>query len=132
MGLPHESFIHAGGGEGRARAVRPRTLGAVYLSIPLFIAVIIIAVTPVMYGTLKHRQWEDTEEASLARAAAAGQLAAPASVPAAALTFHDHSTPDAAREEAMTLLARLEQLRDFFVHDETAGTVSGPAVNTAD
>jgi putative exporter of polyketide antibiotics len=107
-------------------------MGAVYWSIPLFIAVIILAVMPVLYGTLKHRQWEETEEASLARAAAAGQLAAPASVPAAALTSHGPSTLDAAREEAMALLVRLEQLRDLFVHDEAAGTVTGPAVHTAD
>lgn len=107
-------------------------MGAVYWSIPLFVVMIIIAVTPVLYGTLKHRQWEEAEEASLARAAAAGQLVAPASVPAGALTSHDHSTLDAAREEAMELLARLEQLRDFFVHDEAAGTVTRPAVNTAD
>ena len=103
-------------------------MGAVYWSIPLFIAVIIVAVMPVLYGTLKHRHWEEAEEASLARAAAAGQLAAPASVPASALTSHDHSTLDAARKEAIELLARLEQLRDFFVHDEAAGPVTGPAV----
>jgi len=93
-------------------------MGAVYWSIPLFVTVIVVAVTPVLYGTLKHRQWEEAEEASSAQGAAARHLGLRASVPVVAEISADRSTLEFAREEAAALLARLEQLRDFFAHEE--------------
>ena len=107
-------------------------MGAVYWSIPLFVAAIVIAVTPVLYGTLKHRQWEEAEQASLAQAGAAGHLGLRASVPVAAEVSDDRSPFELAREEALALLVRLEQLRDLLVPEDAFATDREPAANTVD
>ena len=110
-------------------------MGAVFWSIPLFFAVIVVAVTPVLYGTLKHRQWEEAEEASSAQGAAARHLGLRAPVPVVAEISADRSTLEFAREEAAALLARLEQLRDFFAHEEALARDrihTKPAANTVD
>ena len=110
-------------------------MDALYWSIPLCVAAIVIAVTPVLYGTLKHRQWEEAEDASLALAAAAGHLGPRASVPIVVEVSDDRSTLEFDREEARALVARLEQLRDFFAHEEALARDrmhTEPAANTVD
>jgi hypothetical protein len=107
-------------------------MGAVYWSIPLFVVVIMVAVIPLLHGTLKHRQWEEAEQASWAQATAAGHLGLRASVPVAAEVSDDRSPFELAREEARALLVRLEQLRELLVPEDAFATDMEPAANTVD
>jgi hypothetical protein len=112
-------------------------MGAVYLSIPLFLVMIVIAVTPVLYGTLKHRQWEEAELASWAQPVSARRQAVPASIPITTEVPDSGPHKPGTREEAMAALARLERLRDYFekeldrlrLHSESAAGIPAEAAD---
>jgi hypothetical protein len=88
-------------------------MAAVYVSIPLFVVMILVAVMPVLYGTLKHRQWEETELASSANQVSVGNRATLTPMPVTAASAPGpHKL--GSRDEAIAALARLEQLRDYF------------------
>jgi hypothetical protein len=107
-------------------------MGAVYWSIPLFVMAIIVAVTPVLYGTLRHRQWEEAEQASVARAVSARDQLYQTRVPVVERAPDDASPFEMARQEAAALLERLEQLRAFFAPEEAHAADIEPAANAAD
>lgn len=88
-------------------------MAAIYLSIPLFVVMILVAVMPVLYGTLKHRQWEEAELTNSAQRVSVTNQAMPPLMP---LTPASVPGPRklGARDEAIAALARLEQLRDYF------------------
>jgi len=107
-------------------------MGAVYWSIPLFVVVVIVAVTPVLYGTLRHRQWEEAEQGSVARVVSARNQADQTRVPVVEKAPDDSSHFEMARQEAAALLERLEQLRAFFAPEEALAADVEPAANAAD
>ncbi|MGO9964054.1 MAG: hypothetical protein ACLPUG_11565 [Acidimicrobiales bacterium] len=80
----------------------------------MFAVATIVAVAPVLYGTLRHRQWEEAEQASLAQGVSTREHAQRSSVPVVDKNSDDRSHFETARLEAVALLERLEELRDFF------------------
>ena len=112
-------------------------MGVVYLSIPLFLVMVVIAVTPVLYGTLKHRQWEEAELASWAQPVSVRNQALPAPLPVASEVPDPWPHKLGSHEEALAALARLERLRDYFekeldrlrLHSESAAGMPTEAAN---
>jgi hypothetical protein len=83
-------------------------MSAVSWYIPLYVLAVAIAVVPVAYGTIKHRQWEEAE---------AAHPAAPTHHEAPKVS-HIGPRLEEARHEALALLERLEHLQKFVAREE--------------
>ena len=82
-----------------------------YWLIPLFVAAVAIAVVPVLYGTLKHADWEK-REAALKERQRTQVIAIDPDGSARVPESHVHVALQDARAEAVALLRRIEHLTD--------------------
>ena len=81
-----------------------------YLLIPLFVVAVVIAVIPVLYGTLKHQDWENREAALKEQQQT--QLADNERKTAPSRESHVHVALHDAHAEAVALLRRVEHLTE--------------------
>jgi len=82
-----------------------------YWLIPLFVVAVAIAVVPVLYGTLKHEDWE-TREAALKERQRTQVISIDSDGSARVPEHHVHVALQEARDEAVALLRRIEHLTD--------------------
>ena len=80
-----------------------------FVLIPLFFLAVVVAVLPVLYGTLKHEHWE-RREANLKEHQQTEEVTVdPVEYPIARAS-HVHTALQDARSEAQALLTRIEVL----------------------
>ncbi len=82
-----------------------------YLLIPLFVVAVAVAVIPVLYGTLKHQDWEN-REAALKEQQRAQIADIDRDEPAQTGASHVHVALHGVHAEAVALLRRVEDLNE--------------------
>jgi membrane protein required for beta-lactamase induction len=80
-----------------------------FVLIPLFFLAVVIAVLPVLYGTLRHDHWERREAKLKERQQTEVVAVDPVEYPIARAA-HIHTALEDARSEAQALLTRIEVL----------------------
>jgi membrane protein required for beta-lactamase induction len=80
-----------------------------FVLIPLFFLAVVLAVIPVLYGTLRHDHWERREANLKKRQQSEVVTVDPVEYPIARAT-HLHTALEDARSEAQALLTRIEVL----------------------
>jgi len=96
-----------------------------YWLIPIFVVAVVIAVGPVLYGTLKHEDWE-TREAALKERQRAQVIDIDPDGPARVPEHHVHVALQDVRAETVALLRRIEHLTDL-VEGEAEGEAAAIA-----
>ncbi len=80
-----------------------------FVLIPLFFLAVVVAVLPVLYGTLKHEHWERREAKLKEHQQTEEVTVDPVEYPIARAS-HLHTALQDARSEAQALLTRIEVL----------------------
>ena len=108
------------GGDGRTARI---TMTVFYWLIPLFVLAVAVAVIPVLYGTLKHQDWEDreaplTERQQMGTGVVFSRESSGIPEPRVHVALHD------AHADAVALLRHVEHLTQQIDREsERAGTL---------
>lgn len=103
----------------------PASMTIFYWLIPLFVVTVAIAVVPVLYGTLKHEDWEK-REAALKEHQRAQLINIDSDGPPRVPEHHVHVALQDAHAETVALLRRIEHLTDL-VEGETGSEAAAIA-----